>query len=212
MCSGPHAFIPGPGVAKFILEFQQGADIAENTLWVHHKDGSAWTAAQLTTMATLIATTYESDFNPIVSNTTTLLQVVAADWSTQTGATVTVSALAGGTSTIQPLPYGVTLAFKMVTGLRGRSFRGRVYQTGLTDIRPSADVLNNAYATQLLTAWNAVLAAINGVTNCELVVFSQCHNGSWRATGVSTPVVTFQLTDFNLDYQRRRATAHSVHH
>lgn len=212
MCQGAHNFIPGPGVAKMTLQFTQGGDIAENNIYVHHKDNAAWTPTTLTAMAGIIGTSWGTHLKPYTSVLTVLSNIIGTDLTSHTGPSVSVPADNGGSDTVEALPFGTTFAVKLLTALRGRSYRGRVFQVGLTDRRDGTDQLAGSYAENILFGWNAMLADINGTTNSEQVVFSQCQNSTWLTTGISTPITTAALTDHNIDYQRRRAAAHSRHH
>lgn len=206
------SFIPAPGVGKFVLMVTQpNGDTAENIIHVHHKDDSAWSETQLRAMAVVIANSWTTNIAPWVNNGFTLAGIRVTDLTTLTGPSVLQSVSSAGTNTNEALPGGCTFAVKLSTGLRGRSYRGRVFFIGLCDVRSAEDTLTPAYVTAIQNGWNAILASINGVTNCEMVVTSYCNSGNWRNPAVSTPVTVANSVDPFIDYQRRRATAHAVH-
>lgn len=211
MCSGPHPFIPCPGVSKYQLLVNAATDIMMNDLYVHHVDGSAWTAAQLSSMATVIANAWAANVAPTVNVNLELQNIRATDLTTHTGPSILNTYAAFGSDGTALLPLGTSFAIKKTTGLRGRSYRGRIYHPGLTDHRSFTDQLTSTYADAILTGWRAVRTAINGVTNCEEGVLSLCQNHAWLGTGVFTPSVSYDHTDYFVDYQRRRSQGHARH-
>lgn len=212
MCSGPHPFIPCPGVAKFTLQYTSGTDIMENILNVHHVDGSGWSDAQLSAMASTIATAWGANVAAQASTNIELSNVRATDLSSHTAPSILNTYAAFGSDATTMLPQGTTLAVKLTTDKRGRSYRGRIFHPGLTDHRLNTDTLTSVYASAIVNAWRAVRTAINAVANCELGVLSLCQNGSWLGTGVFTPSLNFDLADQYIDYQRRRSAGHARHH
>jgi len=212
MCSGPHPFIPATGVLKLILEYSSDGDIAQNDLYIHHKDGSVWSAAQITAMHSTVHGAWVSHLQAYMSDQYTLTAFHSVDLSSSSGTYGDDTYSNPGLDTATAMPRGISFAIKFTTGQRGRSYRGRVFAVGLTDHRLHEDEIDHGYASDLITGWGAVGTAINGVTNCEHAVISQCHAGAWRAAAVVTPVLGYSSTDFYLDYQRRRALAHSRHH
>lgn len=211
MCTGPHPYIPAPGVGKFTLIYNDVSGQEQNNLYVHHKDNSAWTDTQLNAMNSTIATAWASNVASTVSTSVILVNMRGTDLTTHTGPSHLGTYSAGGSDATAQLPQGTSYAIKKTTGLRGRSFRGRVFHPGLTDHRTNVDQLTTTYGDAILTGWRAVLTAINAVTNCEEGVLSLCQNGVWLGTGVFTPSVSYDHTDYYIDYQRRRAAAHNRH-
>jgi len=110
-----------------------------------------------------------------------------------------------GTNASAQLPNNATVAMSLRTGIRGRSFRGRLYHLGLTE----ADVTNNALVaanlTNLVGAYQLLVGLDSAAlgANYALVILSYFANKAMRATPVATPVVTV-TSDGIVDSQRRR--------
>lgn len=206
------SFIASPGGAQMTIMYTLSTgDIAENVLHLHHKDGTAWSASQLTSAGSAIATSWATNVAPQTRSDVTLQNIRVTDLSSNTGPSILETFGSGGTKTGSDLPAGVTLALKLSTAMRGRSYRGRIYFVGLANVMASQDKVDTTYANAIVNAWRAVMADINAITNVELAVLSYCNNKAWRPNGVLTPVTSIDLVDTNVDYQRRRSTGHAVH-
>lgn len=114
----------------------------------------------------------------------------------------------------QYLPGSACLAFKLATGLSGRSYRGRVYvPVTCTDLTPSPG--NN----DVSTTWsNSVIANISNLltvipawdASAHLAIASFRHANAWRTTAVVTPVISVVIVDSHLDSQRRRLSGRGI--
>lgn len=110
------------------------------------------------------------------------------------------------------MPNFVSVAVKMYTANRGKSFRGRTYWIGLDQGAILQNSLQSATATAILNALNALQTDLSGMTpSCELCVLSRFHNKLKRDNGIGTAVLGFTFVDMFLDTQRRRAPAHNRH-
>lgn len=206
------AFQPCPGVASVEVVYGIYGEVAEN-VW-HVLNSGAWSTATMDAVAAAFRTIWESDLRPISGANTYQFKTIVTDLSTATGLRKVYSYTTNnvGTDTGVQVPNNVTIAMKHGTGLRGRSTRGRSYLMGLQTYQISS---NNVTATAegvFLTSYNALLAAINAIAGCKLVVLSRHSGGAARPTGVAYPITDFSFVDGYIDSQRRRLPAHNRHH
>lgn len=107
-----------------------------------------------------------------------------------------------GQFTGNPEPNNVTLAVKKITGLAGRSFRGRWYHVGIRE----NDTAGNTAVPSLITALETLYNQLNTLTGSfvhHLAVVSRFANGVPRIVGIATEVID-HVADPTLDSQRRR--------
>ena len=80
---------------------------------------------------------WQDQLRPLVPGTVQLLEVSVVDQSEEGGiaALLAPSSNNAGTSTSPAMPNATTIAVKKNTGRAGRSYRGRVYHVGLTEIQ-----------------------------------------------------------------------------
>jgi len=100
------------------------------------------------------------------------------------------------------LPNNVTVAVRLMTALRGRSFRGRSYHIGVRNTDTALNLITTTFATLLTTGYNAQ-RQISTTQAYQQVVVSRYQGGALRAEGVATPVTGVQV-DRTIDSQRRR--------
>lgn len=111
-----------------------------------------------------------------------------------------------GAKASPPLPANVTWAVKAVTGLAGRSFRGRSYFIGLTEADVTDNTVAQAVADSVIDSYNYLMGQLSfGSRN--MVVVSRYTGGAPRVTGVATDITSWQYIDRRVDTQRRRLNA-----
>lgn len=126
---------------------------------------------------------------------------------------VAAGAPAPGTSTENPLPAATALVVSLRTGKRGRSFNGRFYQFGYSEL--ANDAAGGATATAA-TATRAFVDAVStamqsGGRGIQMAVLSRVTTPPGasapivRPTPVLTPVTAAVMADQRWDTQRRRA-------
>lgn len=121
------------------------------------------------------------------------------------------SASAGlGTHIGAALPNNVSFAIKKISGLTGRSARGRTYWVGVprTELN-SADenLLKSSYAGTIVTDIDLIRIAIDGVGLWSAVLVSRFANKVKRPTGVTFPWIGTVNVDLRVDTQRSRLPA-----
>lgn len=203
-------FVPCPNTAQSTMQYLSNGQKCVNVL--HFLGSSPWTSASLTALNSYLVAWETSHAAPVRCNNTEMTGVYSVDLADQFGAFAQTAAIITGGETDPPVPNNVTLAFKLGTPLRGRSFRGRLYWVGLTQAQLTADRQQVASATATTIGGIIDLIRTGAIPNGgQLVVRSIRHNGTFRTTGVMTPCSGVTLTDFFIDSQRRRLPSHNIH-
>ena len=222
-------FIPCLNTAKFALTFTDvNGDQQINTIWV--KRSAPWTLSTLNAVSAGLVTWFTTavggqTMQANMSNQVSFVQVQFRDYTTQNGLSGIYQTGLPLVGTIaQPqLAAGLTFAFTLRTGLAGRSYRGRVFQVGMT-LSAIVNIQNNtvvpAFAAGIAAVWANLITAIPAADPAaSWVVTSRYYQpgGSGtptvpRTQGVMTPVASVGYHNTLLDFQRRRAPAHARHH
>jgi len=202
MCEGPHPYIPIPNTAMIEWRFTTPGGQALNRFFIEKPD--AWTLEDLTDAAEAAEDLWESELSGLVSTGVSLNETVVTDMTTESGGQVVNPGGISGGNANPVMPSNVTVAISFRTALRGRSFRGRLYHVGLTDLQVTGDTLVEGFDTTLATAYQDIMQGIGAaVTDGQHVVVSLCEDGDWRTTAVTTPVTAYTVDD-TVDSQRRR--------
>lgn len=196
------AFVPFVNVVKLEIIYRWDNQIVENVL--HYLCESTPDPDMLENLCQNFLIEWNSFFKPLIHNTVTLVALRATSLNSDSAPSleyVTGMPIAG-TLAGTVVPNNVTVAVKLLTNLRGRSYRGRVYWVGMASSQFTGNVVSSGFRTALGAALNAVII-ISGATDFRLVVASRTSGGVERAEGVATPVVAAAVNP-TLDSQRRR--------
>lgn len=101
------------------------------------------------------------------------------------------------------LPNEVSFAVKFETGLTGRSARGRLYVTGLTEGEVTGNLLSVVRANAMVDSLNTLFATAQA-SNWTPVVVQRINNGAVLPAGIPRPIVDVGFTDLIVDSQRGR--------
>lgn len=197
-------FIPALNTLQVRMQFLQDFQQVENVF--HVVKGSAWSFSDIDAIATVFASWWQAHRKSSCAANASLQQVVATDLTTATGlqSTFTGGLPASGTSPGVPYPNNCSVAIKLVTGTRGRSFRGRTYLIGLTEQEVLQNELKSVAISALLAMYRTMLTEIPGaVAGSSLAIASFHHLGAPRPAAVVTPVIDVAI-DPIVDSQRRR--------
>lgn len=126
--------------------------------------------------------------------------------------TASADAFAGvGAVNFRPLPPQVTFCVQRLSGLTGRSARGRVYVAGIPT--STAYFLSATFKHLSAVARTAYVAhiddfriVINSNTPWTAVIVSRYSEGAKRAVGVAFPWVSTSSADNKLDTLRKRTS------
>lgn len=108
-----------------------------------------------------------------------------------------------GVLTDEALPNSIAACATISTGLGGRSYRGRIYVAGLTDVQVQGNLISDAARIAINNSVGDLVTA-EAFTNYTLGVYSRYSNNAPRAAGVFTPATGVALRDNIVDTQRRR--------
>lgn len=202
------AFIPATDVAKVELKQTQFGQELLNVLWF--KLGTSITQALLDAVVANVKTAWQARIKPQISSSLTLHEIVGTDQSVSNGvSSVDSFTPIAGTGTVgNPLPANCSVVITTLTGHRGRSFRGRIYQTGIGDGVQGADPnqITTAYAGTLVGVWLDFINDMQaGTPAATMSVVSHFANKAPRASAAVNEILAVSVNVF-LDSQRRRLT------
>lgn len=206
MCVGTHPFIPVPGVFKVQLIYTLHGQRIENVFHVLSGAGVASTDADR--IETVFANWWTTSARLQCSNQCSLVLIVLDALNSASGLhkEYTTGWTAVGSVASNVSSAGITLAVKLASGLRGRSYRGRIYWPGI-----NVNAINVGLSQVTSTFRDAVATSVNLLRTSltsdsagdKLVVVSYCADNVWRTTGVATEI-TNASSHLQMDSMRRR--------
>jgi hypothetical protein len=196
-------FIPAEKCAKVAIEGTWDNQKVVSTFWFEFT--SEPSSTDLQTIAAFMFTDWWQNIKSMTSNTYTLDQVTATRQQSGSDIQEIYVPASGnvGTGDEFSVPLNCAWCWSLRTGLRGRSYRGRMYQPGvIDDVLVSPGVGDPAILGPLAAAIVAHL--IDGLpTGWTYVVASHFANKLPRTLAVLTPIVAV-IIDTALDSMRRR--------
>ena len=197
------AFIPVPNIMKAELVFSCNGQTVENVM--NFNADEAYNFGTMSgQLALALKTWWDTNLKAGCPSAVSLLKIKVTDLTTQTGSTLEYATglPIAGTSAQVLAPNNVTIAVKLGTALRGRSYRGRIFHVGLNNTQISGSQITTSAATTLAAAY-ANLGTLVSTNHFHIGVVSRQHDKVVRTEGVFTPVTGVSI-DLNLDSQRRR--------
>lgn len=196
------AFVPVPNVAQLEYIYTWDGQVVQNVL--HYGSASLIDTAALNGLTAAALTWWSANLRASISSACSLIAVRATDLTTQTGPVVedTTGLPLAGTGSSSAQPNNVTVAIKLITASRGRSFRGRVYHVGLPGTAVTANEITSTIRTNLRNAYLAALT-LGTAPTWTLVVASKFTNNAPRTEGLATTVTDVSVNP-TVDSQRRR--------
>jgi len=197
------AFQSVPETAEIAVRYVINGILCINTFYARRSGG--YSLGQLTALASTVDAWVHADWKGFISNQAAYNNTIVRGLENENDFEVIDDTNSGvGASASAPMPNNVCLAIKRLSGLTGRSARGRVYCTLLAaDVSTDENRVGSTSASNRVTALNALTADIAGIGWTEVIV-SRFSGGVKRAAGVTFPVVAYQSTDLRIDTQRRR--------
>lgn len=198
------AFQPVPDTARFALVHQSPtSDTLINVLYFRRT--GQWGLQELEAAAQTLATAWANDVLPHLSVNTSFRRVQARGERVQDDVSFeyVVDPPLSGLRPGEPVPYQCSFCVTHLTGLVGRSNRGRTFFGYLSEQDNDAGLITVARATGLrngLAGVRTVMAAA-GWTH---VVVSRIRNRQRLNVAVTVPVIGYKYTDLVIDTQRRR--------
>jgi len=198
-------YIPVPNTVQLELIQSWNGQVVENVL--HYVKASPWNADEMEELAEQAKDQWNTSIRTQISDQLSLTEIRVTDLASQTGSVVNYGTglpITGGQSS-PSLPNNVAVVFTKRTALRGRSFRGRIYQPGLIEGSVIGNNVTSSTLTNLRNGWDAMrlLPLTIAVDEGLMVVVSRYADLAPRVTGVAT-LVTSITTDGVIDSQRRR--------
>ncbi len=214
----PGTFVPVENVAEVRMLQQLHGQTVIN---IHHlKKASALGTQDLANIVQSIRDFYSGSLYDYLSQNLALVGIQIRDLTTQNGIFYEESESGLNGSVIgDAMPGNVALAVKSVTGLTGRSFRGRTYIAGFTDAQVNGNEVYEGTRTSIVNVFNAWKTSITGDGYAPVVVSK--YSGytvdlvkvrkipTPRAAGIATPIAIYTANS-QLDSQRRRLQGRGI--
>lgn len=203
-------FVPVPNTVLAEIRMTLDGQQVENTLWF--EASGALNLIVMGDLAQLLNDWWIANYAPQVSVNLQLIEIVISDQSSASGLQFAFTAAPAtiGAVVSDALPNNVSLTVSFRTALRGRSFRGRNYVTGIPESVAAQSHLAGAYVAGWQVAYAQLLSDVSGVGDFEWVVASRFSGVDVdgdpipRVAGVTTPVTSIIVVDDVVDSQRRR--------
>ena len=196
------AFIPAVNTLRVSLEFTVQGHVVVNVFYL--RKASPIITVDLANVAAALKSWWNTYSKPSQSIALRFDQVRLRDMTVEAGEQLISPVVPPnfGTLGADPSPNSLALVTSFVTGLTGRSYRGRVYDAGLDEGIHANNDVTVLFAGQRNTAWANMESFVTAL-GFEHVVASFESGGAPRATAVLTPVTAY-VTNIRLDTQRRR--------
>jgi len=195
------AFQPTQDGALFIMNWALGDVLWQNHLWFSQPD---FEFADMSLMADIIANqSYENLYN-IMASVVHMNYVLAIDERTQDGPSYQTAGPGwSGNISGDPLPLSAALLTTTRTALRGRSYRGRNYWTGMPESKWASGEFDGSVATAVLLFLQDIWD--DGETNGWIFgVRSGYLNHVKRTTAIITPASDVLVRSNKPAHQRDR--------
>lgn len=200
------AFQSVPDTAQIDIVFTQNSVVMQNSFYAHHPGG--YSLANLEALAADIDQAVPVTWLPRMTAECTYLRTDVRGLNSENDLVASDNTNTGpGDDATGPLPNNVTFSIKKMSGLTGRSARGRTYWIGIPKDKPTLadeNLLDATYAGLIVSAVDSIRTNINGVGTWEAVLVSRFLNGAKRAFGVTFPWVATTSVNTIIDTMRGR--------
>jgi len=190
------------GTMEVFLQFLINGIPGEIGIGVLKTSGAA-TATDGSTICTAVAAWWNATAKPGFVASTVLNNVKAIDLTSSIGWQYTLSVGVAGTNAGIANPNQVSMVVKLLTGLRGRSYHGRVYLPGLPTTALFSTIQWTTAAQTTYPGYLATLDTTLAASSYAVSVLSRVYNGAPRGTGVVTRVTAYDANP-RIATQRRR--------
>lgn len=196
------AFIPAPNTARVRMVYESNGSTVMNVF--HFLGDAPLIAADLSGLVDEVHTEWVAFIKARQVDTLTLRYIEATALDDAAAPQVTLVVNETGSGTGELVPNNVTLAIKFATGLTGRSNRGRMFFLGMGKAGISGDQVTDATVSANVSAVTSFFDGITTALGLRHAIVSYCNNKAWRTTASVEPVLSYLVTDNNIDSQRRR--------
>ena len=198
------AFQSVPATAEAVVQMLQNTVIVSFSMYA--KQAVAYDSDLIQDLADATDSWMATELLPFLSNQVsyTMTNVRGLESENDVERSQDAGAGIGGIAAV-PLPNNIAFVVKRLSGLTGRSARGRVYVPGIPVTAQSSNenFVGQTFADDILGAFNDFATYLSG-TGWTPVIVSRYTAGAKRLTGVTFPVVNWEYTDFRLDSRRDR--------
>jgi hypothetical protein len=198
------AFQPVPNTARFAVVHQSPfGDSVVNVLYFFRS--GAWSLPELESAAQALATVWVNEIMTNLSGGTSLTRVQARGERVQDDVSFeyVLPTPVSGTRPGENLPFQCCFCVTHLTGLIGRSNRGRTYFGYLSEADSGSGLFSEARAIGLRDGLLAVRNFMIGEGWLHVVV-SRVRNKVRLPVAVTVPVIGYKYADLIIDTQRRR--------
>lgn len=198
------AFQSVPETAEVALIFNQNGEPMQNTF--HGRLPGGYGTTELEALATAVDAAVGLHFLPILPTSCSYIKTEVRGLEFENDQVVeNVDSSGPGAVAVVEAPNNVSFAVKKLSGLTGRSARGRVFWVAFpqTAFESDTNFLTNAHRLAVVGAVDNVRVAIVGA-GWNPVIVSRFAGGAKRPTGVTFPWTVVSTTDDRVDTMRRR--------
>lgn len=200
------AFVPFENCAEVQIRGLLGGQHICNVLGF--KKDALIDLVDLAALAFALADWWGTNAPPLLPTSYAFSEVYAYLLDTPESGSATNATGAGwlGTADGDPLPNVNTLAFKFNTARRGRSYTGRNYWPGFTEIAVTNNTVSDAVADAIVALYTQLIVWDPGdfPPGWTWSVLSRYNGGEVRLEGHAQPITHVSTTDRIIDTQRRR--------
>lgn len=182
------AFVPFENAAELRIRMSLDGEPVETGFGLLATTGGSISALQ--SCVNFVGPFWANNIMPLLSTVTVLREVTAWDLSAPISFTRTWQdpVLTNGQYTGQPEPNQVSAPFALLTGIRGRSYRGRMSIPGLTGNSCQTNIIQSEWLAAMLAAFSDLLSQMGGASAYVMAVLSRVSEGVERTEGVASAV------------------------
>lgn len=195
-------FQPAPDIVRCDLIWADNA--ARQWMNTLHFEKTSYSLSDMQELVADLETAIDGNSSlAFLSNTCQLDRVRLTDIRTDDGPVVEETMDEAGLATADAIPYGSAAVVTLRTAKRGRSYRGRLYWSGLGENGVSGQGITQAFQDYILDFLDDLVVAAEA-DGWTLVVLSRQYNQQIRLEAVGEPVTARVIRSTLLGSQRRR--------
>jgi len=197
------AYIPVPNAVQVDLFQLWDNQQVENVL--HFQPSIPLTPTLYSELAAHLVTWWNANLKVLMPTTLQLSQIKVTDLTTQFSPVLNYSTGLPivGTTASASLPGNCALVITKRTALRGRSFRGRIYQPGMVEAVVTNSQVAAGTVTAFLNAYGLIRTFSTASATWDMGVVSRVQGGVPLAVGEFHDITSF-TSEGVIDSQRRR--------
>ncbi len=200
------AFQAVPNTVEINMIFTQNGITAQNVFYAER--GGGYILSHLEDLAAAIDAQWQGTWRDQQPDEVTYLRTEVRGLAVENDLiAIDSTSTNNGTHVGDAMPNNVTFAVKKLSGLTGRSARGRTYWIGVPRtelLAADENEVEPAYVAEMITSVDSIRTAIGGVSTWEAVLVSRFSNGAARAEGKTFPWVDTVSVNNRIDTQRGR--------